>query len=106
MRSEGFIPLLEVPRGRRPLSLWDWKVWPQAKPHLWRYGDASNLYVDEESGQRRETYLTSQEWMACMLLREELEYDLYEGEMFKALWLAEACEMSRFAEDWLAKHLL
>ena len=66
------MPLLQVPRGRKPLSLWDWKVWPLAKPHLWRYGDASNLYYDEDLDQGRQTYLTSQEWMACLLTREEM----------------------------------
>jgi hypothetical protein len=37
------IPLLQVPRGKVPLSLWDWKVWSQARPSLWRYGDCCNL---------------------------------------------------------------
>ena len=60
-RRDGSMPLLQVPRGRKPLSLWDWKVWPQAKPHLWRYGGANNLYYDEDLNQSRQTYLTSQE---------------------------------------------
>ena len=34
---------LEVPRGTAPLSLFDWKVWTQARPSLWRYGDAGHL---------------------------------------------------------------
>ena len=45
--SGGAMPLLQVPRGRKPLSLWDWRAWPQAKPHLWCYGNAGNLYFDE-----------------------------------------------------------
>ena len=35
---------LVVPRAKVPLSLWDWQVWSQARPTLWRYGDAGNLY--------------------------------------------------------------
>ena len=93
--ADGSMPLLQVPRGRKPLSLWDWKVWPLAKPHLWRYGDASNLYYDEGLEQGRETYPTSQEWMACLLTREEMEYDLCPGEGFSASWPGEGF----FAED-------
>ena len=66
--SSSTIPLLRVPRSRCPLSLWDWKVWSQARPTLWRYGDACNLYPE------RETPMTVNEWMACLMLREELEY--------------------------------
>ena len=76
------MPLLQMPQGRKPLSLWDWRVWPQVKPHLWRYGEASNLYFDEDLGQGRQIGLTSQEWIACLLSREEMEYDLHEGECF------------------------
>ena len=56
-------PHLAVARGKKPLSLWDWKIWTMAKPKLWRYGDASNLY-------ERETALSTTEWAACLLLRE------------------------------------
>ena len=99
------MPLLQVPRGRKPLSLWDWRVWPQAKPHLWRYGDAGNLYFDESLEQGRATYLNSQEWIACLLTREEMEYDVYDGEGFSARWPAEGMEINRFAEDWPTQHL-
>jgi hypothetical protein len=40
----GAMPLLEVPRGKQPLSLFDWRIWSQARPTLWRFGDAANLY--------------------------------------------------------------
>jgi len=26
--------LLEVPRGKRPLSLWDWEIWTKARPAM------------------------------------------------------------------------
>ena len=49
-----------------------------ARPTLWRFGDAANLYPD------RETPLTVGEWMRCMLLREEMEYSLStDSERFK-----------------------
>ena len=99
------MPLLQVPRGRKPLSLWDWRVWPQAKPHLWRYGDASNLYFDEILEQGRTSYLNSQEWIACLLSREEMEYDVFPGEGFSAQWPGEGMEINRFAEDWPTQHL-
>ena len=54
------LPRLEVPRGAAPLSLWDWRVWTQARPSLWRYGDAGNL------DPRRTVSLLAQEWIACL----------------------------------------
>lgn len=53
---------LFVARAKKPLSLWDWKIWSMAKPRLWRYGDASNLYD-------REVPLATAEWAATLLLR-------------------------------------
>ena len=64
--DENGMPLLQIPRGKVPLSLWDWKVWSQARPSLWRYGDCCNLYPD------RETDLSTIEWMKCLLYREEM----------------------------------
>ena len=69
--SVGKAPIhLVVPRAKVPLSLWDWRVWSQARPTLWRYGDAGNLYP------ARDTDLKTDEWMATLLLREEMEYSL------------------------------
>lgn len=34
---------LACPTDRTPLSLWDWRIWTQARPTLWAYGDAGNL---------------------------------------------------------------
>lgn len=55
---------LHMARGKKPLSLFDWKIWTMAKPRLWRYGDAGNLF------DREEVFSTS-EWAACFLLRED-----------------------------------
>ena len=77
------------------MSLWDWKIWTMAKPKLWRYGDACNLYPE------RETALNTGDWCACMLLREEMEYTLpSEPEEFEA-----PCQ-NRLAPDWVALHLM
>ena len=54
---------LFVARGKKPLSLFDWKIWTMAKPKLWRYGEAGNLFDREEA-------LSTREWAACLLLRE------------------------------------
>ena len=62
--------MLHVPRGRKPPSLYDWKVWSQARPTLWRYGDACNLCP------LRDTDLLTNEWMDALMQREEMEYIL------------------------------
>ena len=63
------LPNLQVPRSARPLSLFDWRIWSMARPSLWRYGDAGNMYP-------RQTDLTTREWASCMWLKEEMEYTL------------------------------
>ena len=69
---------LVVPRGKVPLFLWDWQVWYQARPTLWRYGDAGNLYPG------RQTDLPTVEWMRALMLREELECSLpMDAQLFK-----------------------
>ena len=37
---------MEVPRGKQPLSLFDWKIWSQAR--LWLFGETANLYPGRE----------------------------------------------------------
>ena len=62
--TEYAVPHLAVARGKKPLSLWDWKIWTMSRPRLWRYGDGGNLF-------ERDTSLSTTEWAACLLLREE-----------------------------------
>ena len=62
--TELAVPHLAVARGKKPLSLWDWKIWTMSRPRLWRYGDGGNLF-------ERDTSLSTTEWAACLLLREE-----------------------------------
>ena len=35
---------LLVARGKKLLSLFDWKIWTMAKPRLWRFGDAAFIW--------------------------------------------------------------
>ena len=94
------LPKLQVPRSTTPLSLWDWRVWSQARPGLWRYGDGGNL------DPRRTVPLLTQEWMVCLCLREELEYDLHtDTTPFRVCENAAEPEVNRFAGDWITLHL-
>ena len=69
------------------------------RPTLWRFGDASNLYPG------RETVLTALEWMACLYVREEMEYDLpTDTEQFRARIGVEP-DINRFARDWVPHHM-
>lgn len=83
---------LTVARGKKPLSFWDWKIWTMARPRLWRYGDAGNLF-------ERETSLATSEWAACLLLREELEYNIGDEEY-------QSFVSNRFSSDWVALHMM
>ena len=56
---------LICPRGDKPLSLWDWSAWAQARPTLWRYGDAGNL-----DPRRTSAPLLTREWITAMCIRE------------------------------------
>ncbi len=94
------LPKLKVPRSGSPLSLWDWRVWSQARPSLWRYGDAGNL------DPRRTVPLLTHEWITCMCLREEMEYDLESDEVpFRVRESDSEPEVNRFSGDWITSHL-
>ena len=98
--SSGTMPHLRQPRGSTPLSYWDWRIWAMARPTLWRFGDAANLYPD------RETLLTLLEWMCCLLVREEMEYDLPTDKTpFRVRSDASEPEINRFAGDWVTLHI-
>lgn len=56
---------LICPRNDQPLSLWDWSVWAQARPTLWRYGDAGNL-----DPRRAGSQLLTHEWITTLCIRE------------------------------------
>ena len=99
-QNPGAVAHLLQPRGSTPLSLWDWRIWAMARPTLWRFGDAANLYPD------RQTPLPLVEWMSCMLIREEMEYSLpTDSEQFKVRPSDSDLEINRFAGDWVTHHL-
>lgn len=97
---------LLVARGKQPLSLWDWKIWTMAKPRLWRYGDAGNLF-------ERDTNLSTSEWAACLLLREELAYvvdgepndEAEEAQEGRPVVGSQSVQ-NRFSGDWTALHMM
>ena len=75
-------------------------MWTQARPTLWRFGDAGNL------GTRRVAPLLTHECITCLCCREEMEHDLDEDETpFRLRADASKPEVNRFAQDWLALHM-
>ena len=81
------------------MPLFDWRAWTQARPTLWCYGDASNLYPD------RAVPLTTREWICCLCRREEMEYDVNPGEGYTVGTNHTDWEINRFADDWISLHL-
>ena len=97
--AAGRIPSLRVPRGAKPLSLFDWRAWTQARPTLWCYGGAGNLYP------HRRVELLTGEWIRSLLCREEMEYDVEEGEGYRVRRSGDLWEINRFAAVWHSWHL-
>ena len=94
------IPKLQVPRSSKPLSLFDWRIWTQARPTLWCFGDAANLYPD------RQAPLLTDEWIRSLLCREEMEYSVDgDEELYKVRDAGVGWEINRFAADWITLHL-
>ena len=58
-----------VPGSRRPLSFFDWQMWPMAFPREFRIGDIGY-------GLHRPATQTYQMWAECLITRDELEYTL------------------------------
>ena len=92
---------LVCPRDAKPLSLWDWQVWSQARPTLWRYGDAGNL-----DPKRTDAPLLAHEWITAMCIREEMEYALEDDAV--TFWVCredQELEVNRFGGGWITLHL-
>ena len=70
---------------------------------MWRYGDAGNL------DPRRTVPLLTHEWITCLCLREEMEYDVDGDETpevpFRVRANSSEPEVNRFAQDWITLHL-
>ena len=63
-----------VPTRRGFVRMYDPDFWSKFNPMDWCYGDA--VFNDP----RRERQLTFEQYCENLLRREELEYDVYEGE--------------------------
>ena len=75
-------------------------MWSQARPTLWRYGDAGNL------DPKRSVPLLVHEWITSLCLREEMEYDLdTDKEPFRVRSSDAEPEVNRFGQDWITLHL-
>ena len=74
---------LVCPRTDKPLSLWDWEVRAQARPTLWRYGDAGNL-----DPRRSGTPMLSHEWITAMCIREDRlsQHEARETPCYSFVW--------------------
>ena len=75
-------PKLVVPTGQRYAKMWEPSFWQEWNPMDWCYGDC--VYGDERLQTKPYKSTSFQEMVKHWLLREELEYDVYEGENYEA----------------------
>ena len=75
-------PRLVVPTGKAYAKMWEPGFWQEWNPMDWCYGDC--VYGDERLNDKPYKRTSFQEIAKHWLLREELEYDLYEGENYVA----------------------
>ena len=75
-------PKLIVPTGTRYAKMWEPSFWQEWNPMDWCYGDC--VYGDERLQNKPYKSTSFQEIVKHWLLREELEYDVYEGENYEA----------------------
>ena len=75
-------PKLVVPTGKAYAKMWEPGFWQEWNPMDWCYGDC--VYGDERLNDKPYKRTSFQEIAKHWLLREELEYDLYEGENYVA----------------------
>ena len=86
---------LRVPTTSTPLSWWDPRYWPSARPNDFCYGDC--VWGLES----QEVPLSIPEWAWMLWRREELEYTIA-GETEKFV----ANPINRFRTDWYVLHLV
>ena len=75
-------PKLIVPTGTRYAKMWEPSFWQEWNPMDWCYGNC--VYGDERLQNKPYKSTSFQEIVKHWLLREELEYDVYEGENYEA----------------------
>jgi len=68
------VPHLQVARGSKFFSLFNWEAMTQARPTLWQYGDGA--FGDPQRAYAPYVPLLPVERITCLLMREELEYTL------------------------------
>ena len=94
---------LEVPRNTAPLPLFDWKVWTQTCPSLWRYGGAGHLDPKRTGAYPQ---LLAHEWATRLCMREYMEYDLEsDTEPHRVRQHDNEPEVKRFAAGWASLHM-
>ena len=79
--SEGGHRLI-VPTRQKYANMWQHAFWQEWNPMDWCYGDC--VYGDPKLNEKPYKQTSFQDWCKHIHLREELEYDMYEGENYKA----------------------
>ena len=80
-RTDGTQDLI-VPTRRKFAKMWEPGFWQEWNPMLWCYGDC--VYGDPKLNEEPYKQPTFKQFCKNLLLREELEYDLYPGEHYEA----------------------
>ena len=73
---------LIVPTHKKYADMWQHRFWQEWDPMDWTYGDC--VYGDPQLNEKPYKQTSFQDWCKNIQLREELEYDMYEGENYKA----------------------
>ena len=73
---------LIVPTRKQYANMWQSKFWQEWDPMDWCYGDC--VYGDPKLNEKPYKQTSFQDWCRHIHLREELEYDMYPGENYKA----------------------
>ena len=81
-KTQNNVSRLVVPTHRKYANMWNPSFWQEWNPMLWCYGDC--VYGDPALYQDPYKQPTYKDFCRNILLREELEYDLYPGENYRA----------------------
>ena len=74
--------VLVVPTRRKYANLWEPGFWQECFPTCWVHGDC--LYADPKRNEPPYKQMNYKQFCKMILLMEELEYDVYPGENYKA----------------------
>jgi len=73
---------LIVPTRQKYANMWQHEFWQEWNPMDWCYGDC--VYGDPKLNEKPYKQTSFQDWCKHIHLREELEYDTYPGENYRA----------------------